>query len=475
MCRFVVLQARNVFLAKLEQDFVADLRTRLFRQMSEAPWSELALISHGEVQHALSRNLDRASFAVGALLRSASAGVLLVFQLGLAVWLSPFITLLVCVTGGAVLAALTPLRRRASKLGRQMTQEDYQLFSTASGFLGGLKSAKAHGLEAAYLDNFSDAARSFSGQVVAVQRDNSLASLLLQSAMALLGMGAVVLGYHWLSADPATLVVLLLLLARLTGPLQILQGSLMALRHGNAAYQSALSKLDGLSKAPVFEITPILEPPAFSFRNISHQFDLDAAPIFSGFNCDIPAGAVTAFAGPSGTGKSTLCDLVAGLLTPSAGEVLLSGKPFDAPARAGLQRSMAYVGQTPMPAQMSLRDSLSWGNGTLEDEEIWQALAQVEAERIVRDAPKGLDTVLRLDGSHFSGGERQRFALARALLRHPKLFVLDEASNALDLASEASVLGNLFAARNGATVILVSHRPETVALADHVVHLQDPK
>jgi ATP-binding cassette subfamily C protein len=187
----------------------------------------------------------------------------------------------------------------------------------------------------------------------------------------------------------------------------------------------------------------------------------------------IPAGRVTALVGESGAGKSTLCDLAVGLLTPTEGEVRLDGRPLDPALARRLRASVAYVGQEPFLFEDSLRHNLCWGCGPVQEAEIWQALETVEAAGLARRLEGGLDGRIRRDGARFSGGERQRLRLARALLRRPRLMVLDEATNALDLEAESRVLQALFAARGGASVLMVSHRPANLALAEHVIVLEE--
>lgn len=471
LMRFGLLQARNVMLARLEQDFVADLRLELFQRLAEAPWRAAARLAHGRIAHALSRNVDRAAQSVSALLRAISASILLAVQAGIALWLSPGLTVLVAALSLGLVLCLGPLKRRAARLGQQMTAEDYALFSTTSGFLSGLKAAKAHGLERRYLEDFALAARGFSDQVVAVNRDVSLAMLSLQTGAALLAIAAVWLGHDIFAVSAESLVVILVLMVRLSAPLQAVQNGALATRHGEAAWRDAQDLLADLPGATTVKAVPWPRAPGFKLVDVGRSPDPDAAPVLEGLHARIPAGQITAISGPSGSGKTTLCDLLAGLDTPDQGQILIDGAPFETDARASLATALAYVGQTPVPLQKTVRESLTWGAAEVSDAEVWCALEVVGADGLVRQQPLGLDTELKQAGNHFSGGERQRFELARALLRKPRLMILDEATNALDIAAEQRVLSALFAVRDGATVIMISHRPATSELADHVVHL----
>ena len=168
-----------------------------------------------------------------------------------------------------------------------------------------------------------------------------------------------------------------------------------------------------------------------------------------------------------------LCDLLIGLLEPGAGAIAMDGTPFDAGARARLRPVLAYVTQQGLMPGGTVREGLTGGR-EIAEADLWQALATVGAETLIRAQTDGLDTALQPDSTHFSGGERQRLQLAAALLRKPKLLVLDEATNALDVDAEDAVLRAVFDAAAGATVVMVSHRAGTQALADHVIRLDPP-
>ena len=480
--RLVVLLFRDNMLTRLQLDFVVDLRARAFRQLARSPWAEVAKLQQDPIGHALTRDVDRAGQGAGLLVHGAIAAVMLLVQLALALALAPAVTLIVTLLGFGSFRALRWLRDRAERRGTELTDEDLALFQSVGGFLRGLKPAKAHGLESAYVAAFERSASRVAEQNRAFAFDYSLARLLLQTASGGIAILAILLGLFVLDTRPENLIVTLIILARLYSPLQALQNTVQGIRHAAPAYRATravagppAADLAAPARPPPPE--PLEAAPGISLAEASWSGgEPEGQPALDRVTAEIPAGRVTVLVGESGAGKSTLCDLAVGLLAPTSGAVMLDGAPLEGALAGRLRASISYVGQEPFLFEDSLRNNLCWGCApdpdAIADAEIWAALETVGAADLARGLEGGLDGRIRTEGMRFSGGERQRFRLARALLRRPRFLVLDEATNALDHEAEARVLAALLAARHGATVLMVSHRPGNLRLADHVIVLE---
>ena len=194
--------------------------------------------------------------------------------------------------------------------------------------------------------------------------------------------------------------------------------------------------------------------------------DQGQSPVISNLNLIIKAGETTAIVGPSGAGKSTIADLIMGLISPSHGQIFVDGMKLTAEQMKSWRKQVGYVPQDTFLFHDTLRANLLWARPDAKEEEIVESLKFAAAQEFVKGLPKGLDTILGDRGILVSGGERQRIALARALLRKPSLLILDEATSSLDSENEKRIQNAIEALHGQMTILLISHRLSTIRVAD---------
>jgi ATP-binding cassette, subfamily B, bacterial len=242
-------------------------------------------------------------------------------------------------------------------------------------------------------------------------------------------------------------------------PLRLIGYALSEMPHSLAGWRRVKEVLDEpIEPDPSLAIATAASGVGVQLDDVTFTYPDESRAALDDIELDVAIGRIVAVVGPTGAGKSTLVEVVGGLLGPDSGTVRLGSG-----ARSIVfQEAFLFAG--------TIRHNVTLGN-RIDDDELWHALRLARAEGFVAETPSGLDTVVGERGVSLSGGQRQRLALARALVRRPALLVLDDTTSALDPATEAAVLANLRGALAGTTVLIVASRPSTIALADEVVYL----
>ncbi|MGE4490297.1 MAG: ABC transporter ATP-binding protein, partial [Kiritimatiellales bacterium] len=191
------------------------------------------------------------------------------------------------------------------------------------------------------------------------------------------------------------------------------------------------------------------------------------------FLLDVTPGECIALVGSSGAGKSTVMQLLIGFRRPQAGRILFDGKDMEECDMRTVRRFISVVPQETVLFSGSIRENIVYGLGDINEEHLNEILSAAHLFDVIAALPKGLETRIGEDGALLSGGQRQRIAIARALVRDPRILVLDEATSALDVVSEKKVQEAIDHAVQNRTTFIVAHRLSTIRRADRIVVMQD--
>lgn len=469
--RSVLLYLREMTLARLEAGYEASVRLRALSTLASRGWPFASRIGQAGMQSLLLNDVMRASRAVNFAQQFAVAAVMLSVQLILTLLLSAPLALiaLIILAAGSILAI--GWTRRGVATGMALTEQFAD--STSSGFRlhAGLKAALAQGSVPQFLQEYAASLSVARAELVRFAHDVNISRQLAALAAALAAALLLFVGVRLLNLPFPILIASLALFARMAAPALNLQQAAHNFAAHAPSFLAIERQLGPLQSVAAVHSTPKpLDWKKLQVRNaaFSHQPGLGLAPV----SLELRSGEWIGLAGPSGAGKTTLVDLIAGLLVPSDGEITVNGAKLEGGILERWRAALAYVGQDGTVFNDSVRANLEAGRTASSDDLLWRALEQVGLAPRIREFPRGLDQDVGDRGSQLSGGERQRLVLARALLRGPSLLILDEATSALDPNSEGQLLQRLRQLDPRPAALVVAHRESTLAHCDSVVSIQ---
>ena len=457
------------------QEFAFAQRLRLYRAIANASWLHVCRNRASTFTHALTAETERSTLAGFYLMWLLGDAIVTGLYVAIGLRLSIGMTALV-LTSGALLATMLRGRTRSiEESGFEISGAAASFYAAMTEHLHNLKTTRAYGAEERNIALFARLTNELKSADVAAEVQQASASAWFELGSAAI-LGAVLyVSIRWLDVQPAIILVLLVLFARVMPRLMsayqrwsgflVLLPSYLNLRRIEAECIEAAELPASEGPIPRFERD-------IRFERVSFSYDR-GAPVVRSVTLEIPAGAIVAIVGPSGAGKSTVADLAMGLITPDDGTILIDDLPLTRYNARAWREAVGYVAPDTFLFHDTIRANLEWARPGASEAEIREALAIAAADQFVAALPAGLETVVGDRGVVLSQGERQRLALARAILRRPRLLVLDEATNNLDSVSEARVLESLGRLHSNAAVILIAHRISTVRWADFIYVIEE--
>lgn len=480
---FLAIVTANTFLnffqtvasSRLNTGFISKMRVEVFSQVTLASYQFHLEKSRSSLVHVLTQEIQRVGSLTHFFLRQLSSFILAGSYFVFSFLVSAPLTLLATAVGAFFYGVLRFQNTAASEVGQANYNLSQHLFHVVTDSLAAIDITKIFMGESRHIREL----QTCSEEMVSRQQDFQLLQAKNQVLHKLGGAAFLALyfyGSQLLSMPMANTLLLLVLFSRLFPLASQLQQNYQNILQTLPAFAEVMRLMDQAKE----NREPLATSPGkaigfdgpLSLASVTFSYPGKREAALREINMELKENETTALIGPSGGGKSTLSKVLIGLLRPQRGRFSMGGKRIPAEKMLAFRESVSYVPQDDFLFNDSVRNNLLWANMSATDLELQDAI-EMSAAGFVYGLKSGLDTVVGDRGVKLSGGERQRIAIARALLKKPKLLVLDEATSFLDSANEAWFQSSLQKLKGRLTILVIAHRLNTIRHADSIYVLEN--
>jgi ATP-binding cassette subfamily B protein len=467
------------FGSKVAMGFGRDVRKSLFHQVNDFSAREVAQFGAPSLITRITNDVQQVQMLVlmtCTLLLSAPftsiGGVILAMQqdLGLSrilMFSIPILAVLLGLIIGSMVPSFRKMQERIDRINEILREQ-----------LTGIRIVRAFVREPEEKKRFSDANAAVTEVAL---RGGRLQALMFPTATLIINISSVAVVWFGSDRINAGLMQPGAMIAFLTYLTQILMSVMMAtwmaalIPRASVSAERIQEVLNTPTSVVVSEnaITELQQTAVLQFDSVGFHYPGAELPVLDKVSFTVRAGQTLAVIGSTGSGKTTLVSLIPRLFDATSGSVLLDGVDVRDLAPEALWSRVGIVPQKPYLFSGTVASNLGYGKENATEEEMWAALRTAQAEDFVRAMPGGLDAVIAQGGSNVSGGQRQRLAIARALIRHPEIYLFDDSFSALDLATDARLREALAPSVRDAVVVIVAQRVSTIRDADQILVLED--
>ncbi|MCC6290760.1 ABC transporter ATP-binding protein [Candidatus Nomurabacteria bacterium] len=460
----------------INADFLGKESEDIMQRALRSSWSFSRKQEMGTMHNTLVRDVQQTGGLLGAIVQviQSFSGFLMYFLV--AINISAVMTLYAVGGGIILLLVLWPLIRRTEHIGQQTSGVEKQFAQFLSEHMVGMKSIKAAGVESSAIRNGAMHIRLLRHLSIRQSLVGTVSTSFFQPFAIVLVVLLFFLTYHTPGFNIISFTASLYLIQKIFTYIESGQNAMQSVS-GLLPYAKNLARLKHslqTHREPSGGTMPFVFNKELSFKEVSFGYD-DGRPVIDGIDFSIRVGETVGLIGPSGAGKTSIADLLLRLFRPDRGAVLLDGVSSDLISLEEWRARIGYVSQDVFLLNGTIEENIRFYNKTLTTEDIELASKQANIYDFIMGLPEGFQTKTGDRGVMLSGGQRQRIALARALASKPSLIILDEATSALDSVSEKLVRESIRDLHGSATVLIITHRLNTVEHADRLLVLSDGK
>ena len=476
----IVLKCLLVYLANKQIGLTVvmiatDMRLTLLKSLFASNWEYFIRQPVGQLTNAVATEAHRASTAFSFGAKMASMLVEAMVYTVLALLVSWKATLIALGGGVFIVVILRRLVRKNRRAGAKQTVHMQSLIAQMTDVLISIKPLKAMAREkqsdVVLTDTTRRLNRALQKQVLSKA---ALGSFQEPLTMVFLVLCLYIALSNW-DLSPTAIIAMVFFIGKTLKQIEKIQKEYVNLVEYDSAYWSLLEKIEGARNAREL-FTGTLQPVfARELRIDGVSFAYGDRTVLDDVSLVLPAGSFSALLGPSGSGKSTLADLLTGLLRPQKGDIWVDGAPLSQIDIGSWREMIGYVPQENLLMHDTVLKNVTLGEAAISEEDVETALRAAGAWDFVQHMAEGVRSIVGERGSMVSGGQRQRIAIARALVKRPKLLILDEATTALDPKTEREICVTLQQLKGGVTILAVSHQSAVVECADWAYQLKEGK
>ncbi|MBD3297898.1 MAG: ATP-binding cassette domain-containing protein, partial [candidate division Zixibacteria bacterium] len=467
LAKNILLYLQNILVAIVQQRLIRRLRDRLFAHYQDLSMAYFARTRTGQVISRVTNDVrvlnDMLDLGFTRLVKEPLLVLLLLASLFIISWQLALITITVLPLSAAVMVTVGRYVRRYSRRSQERMAD---LHSALEEAVGGIRVVKAFGMQEFEVSRFRNINSAFYRAMLKMARVRILNSPINEFLGTLAGVtilyfgGRAVLGGTGLVASE--FITFVFLVFSMIQPIKALADIHAKLQEGRAAAERVFDALDtpvdivdSPGARPMSDFTDCIR-----YEHVTFAYEPDR-PVLTDITLDIPRGSSIALVGPSGGGKSTLCDLLVRFYDPAEGRITIDGVDLRDITLNSLRAHLGIVTQDIILFNDTVARNIAYGYGTIDDHKLREAAAAAQALQFIEALPQGFDTVVGTRGVKLSGGQRQRIAIARAIMKDPPILIFDEATSALDTESEAAVRRAIENLLKDRTALIVAHRLST--------------